>query len=587
MNSTAKSSRRAALLPVLLILLALFHRLPLMQVREAQLPGDETVYGIMGMHILKGQFPIYYYGQAYLGTLEAYAVALLSLFMGMNGWTLQLSGFFFYALFMATHFSLIKKLFGTQTAVFSSFLLIFPPVMFWELSVRALGYTNILFCGALSVLLWFKVFAERKKSYIFPLGLCLGAGLWLNPVFILYLPALVLMTLFWHRGFQLRLKWLKMNWLTFESLKAPRGFKILLGAANVLLLAYLLKQLVVFFTGPVDFKFLGFDFSRPPFQWKGIKKALLFTAGEGLLLAASQGRKPFLSFLKRWWKLAAGVAAGYLPALIFNLTDGEGYRILHSKGLVGASEILHKLKTLAIDLVASSTWGARPDAVQYGSMEGYAGLAIVVFFTAAFIFYFSEYRESWKALFKKGVRQKGFFFCFFALTVLLMTFLSSLEADRYMAPFYWASSITAGFFLSRMADRFRAVAVLGLTVLVFYYSFAAGNYTVNAFSRADIPGLIRVLDQENLLGGMTDYDHAYQLSFYSGEKMVFIPLKGALRVPDYKTRVDALDRKALVFDADSLEEQEFLTANPGFIPKEIKEFKHYRIYVARSEPLSY
>lgn len=579
MNSPAKTSRRAALLPVLLILLALFHRLPLMQVREAQLPGDETIYGIMGMHILKGQFPIYYYGQAYLGTLEAYAVALLSFFMGMNGWTLQLSGFLFYALFMATHFSLIKKIFGTQTAVFSSFLLIFPPVMFWELSVRALGYTSMLACGSLSFLLWFKVFAERKHSYIFPFGLCLGAGLWLNPVFILYLPALLLMTLFWHRGFRLRRKWLQMNWISFEGLKAPRWFKLLLGAANVLFLTYLLKQLVVFFTGPMDFKFLGLDFSRPPFQWKGIKKLLPFVAAEGLLLAAAQGRKPFLIFLKRWWKLAAGFAAGYLPALIFNLTDGEGYRILHSKGLVGASEILPKFKIMAVNFVACSTWGIRPDAVQNWSLEGYAGLAIVIFFIAAFIFYFLEHRESWKSLFKKGVREKGFFFCFFTATVLPMTFLSSLEADRYMAPFYWASCVAAGFFINSLAARSKKTAVFCLTVLMFYYSLEAGKYTSQYPARADIHGLIRVMEQENLRGGMTDYDHAYQLSFYSGEKMVFIPLKGALRVPDYKTRVDTLDRKALVFDADSAEEKEFLASRPDFIPKEIKEFKHYRVYV--------
>lgn len=548
-----------------------------MQVREPQMPGDETVYGIMALHILKGQFPVYYYGQAYLGSLEAYPAALFSLFMGMNGWALQLSGFFFYALFMAAHFALIKKLFGLQTALFSSFLLIFPPIMFWELSVRALGYTNILFFGTLSVLLWFKVFAEKKKTVIFPLGACLGAGLWLSPVFILYLPSLALMTLFWHRGFRLRRKWLKMDWLTFKSLKAPLWLKILLGAANVLILAYSLKQWVVFFTGPMAFKFLGFDFSRPAFQWKGVKKVLLLAGAEGLLIVAAQGRKSFIVFVKHWWKLAAGFVTGYLPAIIFNVLDGEGYRILHTKGLVEASQIPHKLKVMAVDLVARGTWG----------VQGYAGIAIAAFFIGAFIFYFSAHRDNWKSLLKKGVRQKSFFFCFFALTVVSMTFLSSLEADRYMAPFYWASSVAAGFLINRIAAQSKKTAVFCLAILAFYYSFSAGRYVAAYPAKADIRGLIRVLEQENLRGGMTDYDHAYQLAFYSGEKMAFIPFKGALRVPGYKTRVDSLDRKALIFDSDSAGEKEFLGTHPGFIPKEIKEFKHYRIYVAGNKSSLY
>jgi hypothetical protein len=483
---------------------------------------------------------------------------------------------------MAAHFALVKKLFGLQTAAFSSLLLIFPPVMFCELGVRALGHANTLFFGAFSVFLWFKVFAEKKRACVFPLGLSLGAGLWLNPVFILYLPALFLMTLFWRRGFGRFFRRRRVNpWL-----------KVLLGAINAIILAYLVKQLLVFCAGPMAFKFLGFDFSRPPFQWKGLKKIFLLAGTGGLLLGLARGRKTVLLFLKRWWPLAAGFAAGYLPAVIFKLAGGDGYRILHTKGMVDAAHLPAKLKTFAVDLIAGSTWGARLGAGPVPGFERFLGAGIVLFFIGAFVVYFYEHRQTWKSLAQQGVRQNGFFFCLLTVTFLPLTLLSTLEADRYMAPFYWTSSVAAGFFLSRIADRSRApariAAVLGVAGLVFYYSWAAGRYAANYPSRQeDIRGLVRVLEQENLAGGMTDYDRAYQLSFYSGERLAFVPFKGAMRVPDYKTRVDALERKALVFKAGSAEEKEFWAAHPGFIPGKTVEFKHYRIFVAGPENLSY
>ena len=51
--------------------------------------GDEAIVGIQAGHILRGELPIYYYGQAYMGSLQAYLVALIFAVAGSSVWTLR------------------------------------------------------------------------------------------------------------------------------------------------------------------------------------------------------------------------------------------------------------------------------------------------------------------------------------------------------------------------------------------------------------------------------------------------------------------------------------------------------------------
>jgi hypothetical protein len=51
--------------------------------------GDEALVGIQADRILHGDFPIYFYGQAYMGSLEAYFIAMLFAFFGSSVWVLR------------------------------------------------------------------------------------------------------------------------------------------------------------------------------------------------------------------------------------------------------------------------------------------------------------------------------------------------------------------------------------------------------------------------------------------------------------------------------------------------------------------
>jgi len=71
------------------LLLAIVIRVWLVARTHGVIDGDEVLVGVQAEHILRGEFPIYFYGQPYMGSLEAYLVALLIAIAGPSVWTLR------------------------------------------------------------------------------------------------------------------------------------------------------------------------------------------------------------------------------------------------------------------------------------------------------------------------------------------------------------------------------------------------------------------------------------------------------------------------------------------------------------------
>ncbi len=71
------------------LLLTLIVRVWLAVHTHGVIDGDEALVGIQAEHILRGELPIYFYGQPYLGSLEAYLIALLFAIFGPSAWTLR------------------------------------------------------------------------------------------------------------------------------------------------------------------------------------------------------------------------------------------------------------------------------------------------------------------------------------------------------------------------------------------------------------------------------------------------------------------------------------------------------------------
>ncbi|OKI77672.1 hypothetical protein [Micromonospora sp. CB01531] len=104
-------------LPVLLALLVglagVGYRLALLLADAPPTNSDEATMGLAALHIARGQdLPVWFYGQAYMGTLEAYLAAPLVALAGPSMLALRLPTLALYALFLALSWRLTRRLGG-------------------------------------------------------------------------------------------------------------------------------------------------------------------------------------------------------------------------------------------------------------------------------------------------------------------------------------------------------------------------------------------------------------------------------------------------------------------------------------------
>ena len=71
------------------LLVALLLRIWLVYHTHGTVDGDEALVGIQAEHILRGEHPIYYYSQPYMGSLEAYLIALIFAIASPSVWALR------------------------------------------------------------------------------------------------------------------------------------------------------------------------------------------------------------------------------------------------------------------------------------------------------------------------------------------------------------------------------------------------------------------------------------------------------------------------------------------------------------------
>ena len=232
-------------LAIVFVLLALALRWPFIVRGNTLLLPDEAIVGIMAQDISEGRhFPIYFYGQRYMGALEAYTMAALLLLIDDPFLSLRLAPAFYFSLLVGTTFLMMTRWFGRLSGAVSSIVLIAASPMFvqWSIAPRG-GYIEVLLWG---VLLWWaysewfvqshNVRLSSMKKFLF--GLLVGSGLWLNPMFLVYLLP-VFSHIFFSRSLQYVRYRSRLGGLLTRLEKLFRGMPLalpVLGFAMVLML---------------------------------------------------------------------------------------------------------------------------------------------------------------------------------------------------------------------------------------------------------------------------------------------------------------------------------------------------------------
>ncbi len=173
---------------LLLIALAITIRVWLISLRWPLLDSDEGTMGLMGIHIItKGEMPIFFYDQHYMGAAEAYLAAFMFRFFGVSAFTLRLGMIFLFSLFLLFMYQLTSLLFSKKWALITLFLLALgsDAILTREL-VAVGGDAETLVSGSLILLLavWLSLSPQdgtrrtRRLLAYMGCGLAAGFGVW-------------------------------------------------------------------------------------------------------------------------------------------------------------------------------------------------------------------------------------------------------------------------------------------------------------------------------------------------------------------------------------------------------------------------
>jgi len=186
----------------LCLLIALTIRIWLTYHTHGIIDGDEAMVGIQAEHILRGEHPLYFYGQAYMGSLEAYLMALLFLIGGPTVWMMRAEPILLSLLVVWLTWKLAaalaeaagisqfaRRLFQTIAALLAAI----PPLYDTVVELRTLGGYIETFVLMLLLLLaalqitrrWQAGASNKEMAWRWAgIGFVIGFGFWINPLIL-------------------------------------------------------------------------------------------------------------------------------------------------------------------------------------------------------------------------------------------------------------------------------------------------------------------------------------------------------------------------------------------------------------------
>ncbi|NUQ44516.1 MAG: hypothetical protein HUU22_00615 [Phycisphaerae bacterium] len=194
--------RTDALVAIVLFAAAILARWPFIARGETLLHSDEAIVGIMAQDIAEGRrFPVFFYGQRYMGALEAYVIALLRPLFDDPITSLRVGPTLFFAMLTSLQYLMLTRWFGRRGGLIGAATLILAAPMFvqWSISARG-GYIESLVWGTLLWWAYWEWFvppnrdsahapASARKKFL--LGAILGSGMWINPTIGVFLAPVI------------------------------------------------------------------------------------------------------------------------------------------------------------------------------------------------------------------------------------------------------------------------------------------------------------------------------------------------------------------------------------------------------------
>lgn len=189
--------------------------------------ADEAVVALMARHILNGNWPVFFYGQAYMGSLDATLVAAGFAIFGQKVWVIRAVQTLLYAGVIVTTAYLALQISKSQAAaVGSAWLMAVPTVNVTLYTTASLGgYGEALLIGNLILILTLSIDdrldrKDKLPAYLFMLwGGLNGLGLWAFGLSLVYtIPACIyLVWRYLTSQRERRDKWKGIRWIFYSA----------------------------------------------------------------------------------------------------------------------------------------------------------------------------------------------------------------------------------------------------------------------------------------------------------------------------------------------------------------------------------
>ena len=217
--------------PVLLLALSL----RLLIAQALPIESDEAIGGLMAKHILQGERPVFYYGQAYMGTLGSYLMALAFALAGISTLTFRLVPIGLSLIFCGLTYALARRIYGPATGSLAALYVGLCPLFLTIWSVKGrVGYVETLVFGDLLPLLLLDIaYDGRRETWrLAVFGLVAGLAFWTNQLILPYVLVVVALLATHLRSSRLRVGALGLAGFAFGSLplwvaNASSGFATL------------------------------------------------------------------------------------------------------------------------------------------------------------------------------------------------------------------------------------------------------------------------------------------------------------------------------------------------------------------------
>lgn len=147
--------------------------------------SDMAINGLMGRHILRGEFPIFFWGSAYCGSIEAFLASMVFYLFDSSRYTLNIVPILESVLFMLLIYKLAKTVYSEDVGILSLILVAIPTNYLAVYNVSARGnYIENLIFGAIVLLFTYKIVYKEnnigKLNWFITLGFVSGIAWWVN-----------------------------------------------------------------------------------------------------------------------------------------------------------------------------------------------------------------------------------------------------------------------------------------------------------------------------------------------------------------------------------------------------------------------